>query len=66
MADNGQQQHTPQAGHAPHDSALSVSSSKDEDAAKIRDLEEKVTILADKANNACMLYAACATCDCVC
>ena len=36
-----------------HDSALSVGSSK-EDAAKIKSLEEEVTVLADKANAACM------------
>jgi hypothetical protein len=42
------------ASHMPHDSALSVGSSKaDEDAAKIRDLEDEVRHLAEKANTAC-------------
>ena len=40
-------------GHAPHDSALSVGSSRD-DAIRIRDLEDEVRILAEKANSACM------------
>ena len=40
--------------HMPHDSALSVGSSKaDEDAAKIRDLEDEVRVLAERANTAC-------------
>lgn len=38
----------------PHDSALSVGSSKaDEDAARIRDLEGEVRVLAERANSAC-------------
>lgn len=42
------------ATHMSHDSALSVGSSKaDEDAAKIRDLEDEVKHLAEKANTAC-------------
>lgn len=42
-------------GHAPHDSGLSVASStKEEDVARIRDLEEEVRYLADRANQACM------------
>ena len=41
--------------HIPHDSALSVGSSKaEEDASKIRDLEDEVKILAERANTACM------------
>lgn len=41
--------------HVPHDSALSVGSSKaEEDAAKIRDLEDEVRVLAERANTACM------------
>ena len=41
-------------GHAPHDSGLSVASStKEEDVARIRDLEEEVRYLADRANVAC-------------
>ena len=43
------------AAHVPHDSALSVGSSKEEDAARIRDLEDEVRVLAEKANGACML-----------
>lgn len=40
--------------HVPHDSALSVGSSKvEEDATKIRDLEDEVRVLAEKANSAC-------------
>lgn len=39
--------------HVPHDSALSVGSSKGEDTAKIRDLEDEVRVLAEKANAAC-------------
>ena len=42
-------------GHAPHDSGLSVgSSTKEEDVARIRELEEEVRYLADRANQACM------------
>lgn len=42
-------------GHTPHDSGLSVSSStKEEDVARIKDLEEEVRYLADRANQACM------------
>lgn len=41
-------------GHAPHDSGLSVASStKEEDVARIKDLEEEVRYLADRANQAC-------------
>lgn len=41
--------------HIPHDSALSVGSSKaEEDAARIRDLEDEVRTLAERANTACM------------
>lgn len=39
--------------HQPHDS-LSVCSSKEDDLAKIRELEDEVRVLADKANAACM------------
>lgn len=46
--------HNSQAGHAPHDSALSVGSSKEEDVARIRDLEDEVRVLAERANLACM------------
>ena len=40
-------------GHVPHDSGLSVGSSREEDAAKIKDLEEEVRVLAERANAAC-------------
>lgn len=54
IASSSTQQGPPYA-HIPHDSALSVGSSKaDEDAAKIRDLEDEVRVLAEKANTACM------------
>jgi hypothetical protein len=46
------------ATHVPHDSALSVGSSKaEEDATRIRDLEDEVKILAEKANSACECQA---------
>ena len=45
-------------GHAPHDSGLSVASStKEEDLARIRDLEEEVRYLADRANQASQKFA---------
>ena len=48
----------PYQAHVPHDSALSVGSSKaEEDAAKIRDLEDEVRVLAEKANTACTYIA---------
>lgn len=44
-----------QATHASHDSTLSAGSSKaEEDATKIKDLEDEVKELAEKANAACM------------
>ena len=54
MAQNGQPSGSHGFAHVPHDSALSVGSSKEEDAAKIRELEEEVMTLAEKANSACM------------
>lgn len=51
LASSSQQ---PYQAHVPHDSALSVGSSKAEaDAAKIRDLEDEVKVLAERANTAC-------------
>jgi hypothetical protein len=47
MAQNGM--------HAAHDSALSVGTTNGDEASKVRELEEEVQSLADKANNACML-----------
>lgn len=40
--------------HVPHDSAMSVGSSKEEDVERIRELEDEVRSLAEKANTACM------------
>ena len=54
MAQNGQPSGSHGFTHVPHDSALSVGSSKEEDAAKIKQLEEEVMILAEKANLTCM------------
>ncbi|KAK3703435.1 hypothetical protein LTR37_014425 [Vermiconidia calcicola] len=46
------------AAHVPHDSALSVGSSKqEEDAARIRELESEVSDLAEKANAASQRFA---------
>lgn len=54
LAPSSISQQQPYHAHVPHDSALSVGSSKaEEDAAKIRDLEDEVRILAEKANSAC-------------
>ena len=53
MAQDGEP-HGTYAGHVPHDSALSVGSSKGEDVARIRYLEDEVSVLAEKANAACM------------
>jgi hypothetical protein len=54
MAQNGLSNGWNAITHTPHDSALSVGSSKaEEDASKIRDLEDEVRILAEKANSAC-------------
>lgn len=53
MAQNGLGYHPQTASHIPHDSALSVGSSNAEDAAKLRDLEDEVKVLAEKANVAC-------------
>lgn len=54
MAQSGGLSNGWNATHIPHDSALSVGSSKaDEDAARIRDLEDEVRILAERANSAC-------------
>ena len=41
--------------HIPHDSGLSVGSMGD--AAKVRQLEEEVRELADRANGACTFFA---------
>ena len=67
MAQNGTLSNGSYPTHAYHDSALSVGSSKQEDTARIRDLEDEVRILAEKANAACMLgpYAWKST-DCLC
>ena len=40
--------------HAAHDSALSVGST-DDGASKVRELEQEVQYLAEKANSACIL-----------
>lgn len=40
--------------HIPQDSVMSIASSKDEDVDRIRELEEEVRLLAEKANTACM------------
>ena len=53
MAQNGLVNIPQTIQHIPHDSALSVGSSTIEDAAKIRDLEDEVRQLAEKANVAC-------------
>lgn len=45
--------HHPQGSHGPHDSALSVGSSKGDDAERIRELEEEVRALAERASAAC-------------
>lgn len=37
-------------GHAPHDSGLSVGSSREEDVTKIKELEEEVRRLVDRTN----------------
>ena len=43
------------ATHVPHDSALSVESPKVKDAGRIKDLEDEVRTLAERANAACTL-----------
>ena len=54
MAQNGLASSSSRYAHVPHDSELSVGSSKaEEDAAKIRDLEDEVRVLAERANTAC-------------
>ena len=56
MSQNGQSGLPSGPNHVAHDSALSVgsTSTKAEDTAKIRDLEDENTNLAEKANAACM------------
>lgn len=40
-------------GHTPHDSALDVGALREKDVARIRDLEEEVKRLTDRANADC-------------
>lgn len=42
-----------QGSHFPHDSAMSVGSSKEDDAERIRELEDEVRMLAERASAAC-------------